>query len=624
MLSHQPRHGFRAGVMIVLLLSAASARLPVEITGTEAVPARKLRRQLPDKPDTVSRQAEESWARRAENLLLSWYRQRGFLDAAVSATIESQGEEEDRRQVLFDIIEGPQYRYGDVAVEATDSAGDIIATSRLQTRPGREYRRDYLFTDRRTIQQAFGNAGYLHADVNDSVVVHGDTALVDVLFRVEPGYLVRFDTLLVDNVRDDTTVAVDGLTDSTLFASLVPYSQGDTVRLAINDGIVEKLQATGAFVLVRLRDSLLSTEPSTSALLLRAVESVPGEFSAALYYETHYGPGLSATITHGNIGGWLKQLRGAGTFSLRRQAVELDFGSPITFGTPFRVDNELTFLWRQSSDLHQRLDTRPFLGDFQATNVTKLSRPTEHWFRYVGSTELLAKSTRTSRRSWQEGFTLNLINTGHASFVDEVVDPSRGSRYSLSAGIGGIIEAHRGLSAFRHLHTWLELQSSYYISVLPQVVIAMRLDGGHFFNEARINADRFFLGGPRSVRSFGFNELCPDKSQDGVCDPSGLTPAYYLTALEIRLRPFAFGPKSASRWDQIVRPLGIVGLVDYGNVWDVEEPFGAQQSGEGIAYGFGLRYPLLGMFDLRLDFAWGEDGKGREAFGFVVDLAQAF
>jgi hypothetical protein len=43
-----------------------------------------------------------------------------------------------------------------------------------------------------------------------------------------------------------------------------------------------------------------------------------------------------------------------------------------------------------------------------------------------------------------------------------------------------------------------------------------------------------------------------------------------------------------------------------------------------MAYGFGLRYPLLGIFSMRLDFAWGHDGTGRENFAWVLDLAEAF
>ena len=60
--------------------------------------------------------------------------------------------------------------------------------------------------------------------------------------------------------------------------------------------------------------------------------------------------------------------------------------------------------------------------------------------------------------------------------------------------------------------------------------------------------------------------------------------------------------------------------MDIGNVWEVGKPVAPE--GEGKAYGLGLRYSLLSIFNLRVDFA--TDGPEFHNWAWVLDLAQAF
>jgi hypothetical protein len=144
------------------------------------------------------------------------------------------------------------------------------------------------------------------------------------------------------------------------------------------------------------------------------------------------------------------------------------------------------------------------------------------------------------------------------------------------------------------------------------------------------------------VRSYGFRELCPETERvadskgsadsTDVCSTTGQTLAYALSSFELRMAPFAFGlPRSKGILKQL-RALEFVPFYDFGKVWDVNNGFalaggGAdrQSNGQGVAWGLGLRYPLLGIFNFRLDFAYGKpNGKGMRPDAFIVDLAQAF
>jgi hemolysin activation/secretion protein len=64
----------------------------------------------------------------------------------------------------------------------------------------------------------------------------------------------------------------------------------------------------------------------------------------------------------------------------------------------------------------------------------------------------------------------------------------------------------------------------------------------------------------------------------------------------------------------------VVPFVDYGRVWEVGKA--VTGDGEGVAYGLGLRYSLLSIFNLRADVA--TDGPEFRNWQWVLDLAQAF
>jgi len=94
---------------------------------------------------------------------------------------------------------------------------------------------------------------------------------VDVLYRVNRGRAVVFDTLLVKARRMAPMDSLEGLTRESLLRDLIPYHRGDTLRIDQNDKVIEKLQSTGIFNSVRLEDSTPGAGTG-SALILEVEE----------------------------------------------------------------------------------------------------------------------------------------------------------------------------------------------------------------------------------------------------------------------------------------------------------------------------------------------------------------
>jgi hemolysin activation/secretion protein len=66
--------------------------------------------------------------------------------------------------------------------------------------------------------------------------------------------------------------------------------------------------------------------------------------------------------------------------------------------------------------------------------------------------------------------------------------------------------------------------------------------------------------------------------------------------------------------------LQVVPFADYGNVW--EHGKALTESGKGRAVGLGLRYGLLSLFNIRVDYA--RDPGDASVERWIFDLAQAF
>jgi outer membrane protein assembly factor BamA len=664
-----------------LFASAALAGIKVKVAGNDFLKAYDIKDALALEPEEYSKSGLQAWQEDAQFYTADLYRKSGFFDVKVDVDLNPRpgGGKEDWDAVIA-IREGVRYAFDSVRVlivedtagsrspaAAADTSGIqidtagvdtlkvappqkapqpalVLDTSDFKAKTGKPYREELIFQDRRKVLQAYGNSGFVRAKVDDKVTVKAETRTVKVDYLVEPSYPVLFDTLLIVNRRVAPADSLAGITRDPLLASLVKYRKGDTVRLSANDRLIEKLQYTGAYNYVRLDDSLLHGPSHRSALVMQLEEHMPGSIRSSAFFDTYSGLGFSTDARHSNIAGTLNELRGGGSVATLRQSFYAGYGSPLTLGYMLRFDNDLSVNWMQDKPIHHPgTDSSSgfFEGDFRGVNSTRLTWPFSYWLRLTGTAELEGKSRMLGGSSRERSLNLNFIQTAAFSFLNQAMDPTRGIRIAPSYGNGGSFLEGRELSFSEFRHNWLEIQSGYYYyhPAFRQLKLALRLDGGRFFGQGGTNSDRFFLGGGRSVRSYGFQELCPETvidtaggTAETACSTEGQSLAYFLTSYEIRFAPFGFRSISPRGSLKHFIPLEIVPFYDFGKVWDQEEGFAvegssggeAQSNGQGVALGMGLRYPLLGLFNFRFDFAYGRPGGGNWPDAWVIDLAQAF
>lgn len=620
----RPRSAFLPVLALLAALANRPLAAPLELEGNDNLGRKKIDAAVtpPEHPDSLSAEDWEDWVDDAAASITDLYGEIGYLDAAVKAergADSAQGGPGPDR-VRIRIREGKRYAFGQVAIITTEHGVPVLDPDQLRSRAGRPFEKDLVFRDRRELLNAYGDAGFLHARSTETLSPDTLAKTVNLEFLVEPGPAVIFDTLIIRNGREGDTTGAKGVTSEGLLRDLLRMRAGDTVSLAEMAGYERKLKSTRVFNHVRIRDSLLASRGVRSALILTAEERVPGEADASVFLETQYGAGVALNWMHGNVLGNLHEARLGGSLAQRKQTLFLGYASPLFFGTSFRFDDDLVANWYQDSKLQRSAGA--YEGDFEVTNSSKLSRVFTSWFRGLSNTELTTQSRKIDTNEFERFFNLNFINTSFLTFLDAAANPTKGIRWALTWGNGGPFLTDGEIDVpITDRHNWLEIESAYYLPVTERIKFAFRLDGGRFFGNGDQNSERFFLGGPRTVRSYGWRQVCPDRDDaTDICRTSGIQPAYFLGSFEIRSNPFTpafINPDGKWAW---LFGLQVVPFVDYGNVWEVGKPL--TRDGSGRAYGMGLRYSLLSIFNFRFDYA--VDGPERKHDQWVLDLAQAF
>ncbi len=122
--------------------------------------------------------------------LLSFYRDRGYLFAEVSAAEEPS---EGSARLVFSIVEGPKFTLGEIALEGNESiAGDLLL-KQVDTKPGRVFNESTFRKDMNRVLTLYENSGYAFAQVLPQSVSY-DTLnnRIELGLRVVEGPLVRF------------------------------------------------------------------------------------------------------------------------------------------------------------------------------------------------------------------------------------------------------------------------------------------------------------------------------------------------------------------------------------------------------------------------------------------------
>ncbi|MGE5189823.1 MAG: outer membrane protein assembly factor BamA [Gemmatimonadota bacterium] len=429
------------------------------------------------------------------------YHNDGFIDSKVSDPEIRRGKR--GLEVTIHVFEGKQYRVGSVGFSGDSGVPEQELRKAVKLAPTQVFDRETLLADLLALTTILNDRGYAQALVSPVVEKRKEYPLVDVTYKTERGRKFRFGKVEVTgNTKTFDRVIRRGL----------DVADGETYTASGLRTSKENLTRLGYFKDVKISTAPSAATPDEMDVKVDVQEAPTGTLSGGLGFSSVDKLFGVIQLNENNLfgRGWRGTLNTQ--FGARRTVYTLEFREPHFLDTDFslllnayKTDTKYTDFQRKAKG--GRVGTGYNLDRFTSVGLT---------FRYddVLVTQL-AEVTSTFLKEqfalgWQQ--TQSLTLSVMRNTTDKFIDPSRG--YIAS---GSLEYAGRPLGGDGRFAKYF-LNGKVYFPVTESTVLSANALWGHAVStvggEVRL-AERFFLGGPYSIRGFKSRSLSPADPNTG-------------------------------------------------------------------------------------------------------------
>lgn len=521
------------------------------------------------------------------------YQNSGFLDSKIFEPETGRGKK--GLLVTIRIYEGRQYRVGEVRFAGESGIPEETLRKTVQIARGDLFRRETLLTDLLALTTLVNDEGYAQALVSPGVEKRKEYPVADVTYRFERGTKFRFGKVEISG----NTKTMDRIVRRNL-----DVSDGQTYTATGLKTSKENLTRTSYF-----KDVKISTAPSAVPgemdTKVEVQEGPTGTLSGGLGYSSLDKIFGVVQLTENNLFGmgWKASL--SSQFGARRTTFSIDFRDPHFLDSDFSL-------------LLSAYNTRAKYADFERKATGGKAGLGYNFTRFTSaSLSLRGDATRilevgaVASRFLQDEFAKGLQHTRSLTFslnrntTDRFIDPSRGGVQS------GSVEYAGGPLGGDSQFVKYFLNAKAFYPVTSSTVFSWNALWGHVVptvggGEVPV-FERFFLGGPYSIRGFGSRELAPK-------DPN--------TGEKVGGNKELIG--NLEYLFPLVKEIGFKGVVffDVGNSWEQGKwPWNGRQL--RYAYGTGVRW-YSPMGPLRFEWGWNlkpAPGEPKRVMEFTIGTA---
>ena len=594
------------GSMRVTFRVAEGTKLSVErivVTGNYFYPEKEIRKVMDTSEKgfwsfitdsgILKKDVLENDVRKIESL----YQNNGFMDSKVSDPMISRGKE--GLIVTVRVFEGRQYRVGEIRFTGESGIPEYKLRLAVKLARGEVFNREVLLADLLALTTLVNDEGYAQALVSPGVDRQKEYPLADVTYRFERGTKFRFGKVEISgnmktldriirrnlDVRDNQVFTATGLKNSK-----------------------ENLNRTSYF-----KDIKISTEPSRTPgemdVKVDVQEGPTGTLSGGAGYSSVDKIFGVVQLSENNLfgRGWRATLNAQ--LGAQRTAFTFDFRDPFFLDTDYVLllaayKTKVQYTDFEKESLGGRVGLGYNLSRFVNANVsfradsTKIN-PIPGVFPPPGVEQEILKGTQETR---------SITFSVSRNTTDRAVDPSRGSVQSGSFELAG--NPLGGDTQF--FKYFLDARAFY--PVTATTVFSWNVLWGHVipryggWGSGEVPLfERFFLGGPYSIRGFRARSLSPVDPNTGelVGGNKELIANFEYTF-------------------PLIADIGFKGVLftDIGNTWAQGDwPFNNQ--GVWAGYGVGVRW-YSPMGPLRLEYGWNvnrPEGAPKHVLEFTIGTA---
>ncbi len=571
--------------------------------------------------------------------IVQFYHRHGYLQARMDSVNVTPVPGSDRSvDVAFYFTEGSRARVAAVAFEGVDPTVEAELRRGLGQRPGEPLDAVQLETDRQSIENHFGNLGYVAASVVDSLVA--DSTRVTIRYVVDPGVRATLGGIEVQGNRR---------TRKSFVTREISLKRGEWMSRARLAQSQQRIYDSGYYSDVQFERSAIDSALHQADLFVTVRERKMSWLDFGLGYGTVDQLRLTSEWGNRNLG---------------RQGIRFTVDGKLGFrfsDHPFRArigDRRADVVFSQPWFLKTR--TRATLGGY-AEDMPNLKPGSDLPLRALGGTFTLRRDfwrythgavTLETRHVISDSIPLvrgtsyttrRITLSGERDSRVDLFDPKRGSDLVGTVEIaGGLLQGTRRYQKYGVL-------ASTYLPLPKRATLAFRVRTGYIrpFGFSRGDTlqgldripidDRFRTGGATSVRGYFENEL----GTRSVLVPSQ-TDSTRLDRVTVIRGGAVLLLASAEMRFPLLWILSGAAFIDAGGVWDAPgdvtakrlwSPLAGGASYEDMRYsvGVGLRFASP-VGPVRLDYGWKlrgtrddqQDALSPRRGSFHFSLGQAF
>ena len=301
----------------------------ISFVGNSAYGERRLREVLTTKKSHIF-----SWLRnddiydpdkiRAdEERLRQFYYNNGYADFQILATDVSFDEFGNRYVIVFNIDEGPRYRFGEVIIDSTIRGIDAeLLYSRLETASGNHYSSRDVEQSIINLTEAVAAQGYAFVQVVPRGDRDFDSNTINVTYQVDEGARVYIQQInIVGNDR----------TREHVIRREFDISEGDPLNQVYLQRTKRRLEDLGFFESVDI-STRQGDAPDRVIVTVRVVDKATGEFAIGGGYSTSSGPLAEISFSERNFLGRGQYLKISGGIGTESETYTLSFTEPYFLG----------------------------------------------------------------------------------------------------------------------------------------------------------------------------------------------------------------------------------------------------------------------------------------------------
>jgi len=521
--------------------------------------------------------------------LILFYQQNGHLEAQIIDTLVSIDSTERSVEIRVVVSEGELTRVEGVSVFGNAVFRDSLLLHKIGIKVNDPFKRTKIQDATLSVLALYANNGYLEAEVNPDIRVNSEThrALIDFVIQEKAQYTVA-------------EIRLEGLekTRPRVARRELLFRPGEVIKYSRLLESQRRLYLTGLFQSVFIRPQPAAGGDSAKKdILIQLQENESIEFNVAVGYGSIDKARGRIEVFNTNWEGTALKFGLSTKASFINRGIEASFTEPWTFGLPWRTDVNLLleYLEEPGFDLNRRGGRLVIGKSFGKRSTASLTYRYEDAKLSNIQVSAIPQEQKTNLRS----LILSLIYDTRDNLFNSTSGTYMEWKNELAGSfLRGTDTFVRSVGRFKYFYPWKR-----------STILATALEIGwmDFFGKSRdipLN-ERFYAGGPNSLRGFGYQMAGPLDAED---DPIGGRLKLVWNLLEIR--------------QSLYKMIGIVFFADVGNVWLEPKDFHFNDLRSCVGLGLRANTPV-GI--VRLDYGINlQPKKGEPSGKLYFNMGQAF